>query len=459
MKKIIITLLLSLFFSFSCSISSNNSTIDNGNIIDASIDTNTSNGNDDAGDSDASTSDNDDDDTGSIDAGMNDDDDDNTSDDDDDTGNDDDDTSDDDDDASDDDDDTSGDDDDDNLELPYVIVDTNQTDFYNNNIQISEPPYASNFFGQDAHFTRNAPSYQDNGDGTITDLNTGLMWQKDLLDNQFPFDDAVENATSFNLGEYDDWRLPTIKELYSLIQFSGIDPNTEDDDTSALIPFIDTDYFEFEYGDTSQGVRIIDSQFWSSTEYVSTTMINNATTFGVNFADGRIKGYPTAKGAGGVERVHYVRYVRQNTDYGKNNFIDNDDNTITDVATGLMWTKDDSALGLTWQEALTWVKDKNTESHLGYSDWRLPHAKELQSIVDYSRSPDTTSSAAIDPLFNCTQVQNEGNNDDYPFFWTGTTHVRRQDDTLKGMNAVYLSFGRFSVLLNREHPIMCTRLR
>jgi hypothetical protein len=57
-----------------------------------------------------------------------------------------------------------------------------------------------------------------------------------------------------------------------------------------LIPFIDTEYFDIAYGDTQAGERIIDAQFASSTKNVSLTM-NDETLFGVNFADGRIKGY------------------------------------------------------------------------------------------------------------------------------------------------------------------------
>ena len=130
--------------------------------------------------------------------------------------------------------------------------------------------------------------------------------------------------------------LRTIKELYSLIDFRGGFSITEADS----VPFIDTDYFEFFYGDESAGERLIDVQVWSATEYVSTTMHGDATVFGVNFADGRIKGYPrdVSPGSSGPNRL-LARYVRGNPDYGKNRLVDHGDGTVSDLATGLMWTK------------------------------------------------------------------------------------------------------------------------
>jgi hypothetical protein len=234
--------------------------------------------------------------------------------------------------------------------------------------------------------------------------------------------------------------LPAIKQLYSLSDFRGGDPSSyQGSDTSILTPFIDTDYFDFGYGDTSAGERIIDAQYWSSTEYVSTTMGGDATVFGFNFADGRIKGYPRDLGPGGSPMIEYVRCVRGNPDYGVNQFVDNGDGTVTDGATGLMWAQTDSGSGMNWQSALAWVQTKNSENYLGYNDWRLPNAKELQSIVDYTRSPDTTSSAAIDPVFTSTQIDNEAGNDDYPFYWAGTTLASWNGS---GSEGVYVAFGR-----------------
>ncbi|MDP7126206.1 MAG: DUF1566 domain-containing protein [Candidatus Marinimicrobia bacterium] len=322
----------------------------------------------------------------------------------------------------------------------YKVVDTGQEKFYNNTEEITPPSPGEDFYGQDAHFDGYQPSYSDNGDGTVTDLNTGLMWQKAVSD-KMTFDEALAGADTFSLADYDDWRLPTIKELYSLILFSGVDPSGwQGSDTDLLTPFIDAAIFEFEYGDESAGERIIDAQYWSSTIYVSTTMNGDETAFGVNFADGRIKGYPAEPvGPPGQEFImtSFVKYVR-GSEYGVNDFIDNGAGTITDQATGLMWTQDDSETGLNWEEALSWVAQKNTDSYLGYDDWRLPNAKELQSIVDYTRSPETTNSAAIDPLFTCSVITDEDGEDNYPFYWTGTTHANMQ---VNGKYAVYVSFG------------------
>ena len=101
-------------------------------------------------------------------------------------------------------------------------------------------------------------------------------------------------------------------------------------------------------------------------------------------------------------------------------FSDNGDGTVTDQATGLMWMQQDSGAGMNWQDALAWAESLELAGH---DDWRLPDAKELQSILDYTRCPDTTGSAAIDPVFSCTPITNEFPALDYPWYWTGTTHA------------------------------------
>ena len=146
-------------------------------------------------------------------------------------------------------------------------------------------------------------------------------------------------------------------------------------------------------------------------------MRDNATVFGVNFADGRIKGYPRDIGRDGEPMQAVRRAGPRQPDYGKNHFVDNDDGTICDLATGLMWSKADSGKGMNWQRCPGLVRASSQLA--GHGDWRLPSAKELQSIVDYTRAPDAADASrrgpAIDPIFSMTDGES--------WFWTGTTHL------------------------------------
>ncbi len=336
--------------------------------------------------------------------------------------------------------------------VPYMIVDTAQIRCYSNDTEIGFPKPGAHFFGQDAQYIGNEPLYKDNGDGTVTDLNTRLMWQSDP-GQKMTFTQAVEGASKCRVGGYKDWRLPTIKELYSLILFSGTDPDPMSQNSSMQRPFIDSKYFKFQYGNPDRGERIIDSQFATSTKYVSTTMRGDETMFGVNFADGRIKGYGMRSPRTRADKTFHVLYVRGNKNYGRNDFKDNNDGTVTDKATGLMWMKVDSGKlkagknkdgKMNWKEALHWAE--NLE-YARYSDWRLPNVKELQSIVDYTRSPATTNSAAIDPVFETTSFIAEGSQKDYPCYWSGTTHASLS----RASTAAYVAFGRsFGWMPNRR---------
>ncbi len=253
------------------------------------------------------------------------------------------------------------------------------------------------------------------------------MWQKSLPNAKYTYAECVDYADTCTLAGYKDWRLPTIKELYSLILFSGQTGMSE----VTSIPYLDTDYFDFRFGGTvNPSERHIDAQYATCTIYKGTTMNGNETMFGVNFVDGRIKGYPTSKD-------FEIKLVRGRTNYGSNDLTDNGNGTITDSATGLMWDKSGSSEGMNWEQALTWVQQKNSENYLGNNDWRLPNAKELQSIVDYERSPSHTNSAAISPLFEVPEITDEGGNINYPFYWASTTH----DDGPMPNKAVYVCFG------------------
>lgn len=317
------------------------------------------------------------------------------------------------------------------------VVDTAQDRCFDASAEIPCATPGSAWGGQDAWYQGAQPSLTDNGDGTVTDGVTGLMWQKSP-GPKVTYAQAQAGAASLTLAGHSDWRLPTIKELYSLIRFDGIEPSCCE--TLAMCPniqpFLDNTVLDFAYGDTTTGDRVIDAQYASSTVYVGSSELGTL-AFGVNFADGRIKGYPTGM-VGGKTMTLFARYVR-GAAYGDNAFVDNGDGTVTDQATGLTWLQEDSgafgAAGLDWKEALQWAESLE---FAGHDDWRLPTAKELQSIVDYGRSPASSSSPALDPVFQATPILDEGGASTWGYYWTGTTHV---DAAGGGSKAVYVAFG------------------
>jgi hypothetical protein len=71
----------------------------------------------------------------------------------------------------------------------------------------------------------NAETYTDNGDGTVTDTVTGLMWQKAVATGIFTQPQAVAFCPTLTLGTHSDWRLPTIIELTSIVDLGQSNPS------------------------------------------------------------------------------------------------------------------------------------------------------------------------------------------------------------------------------------------
>jgi len=112
----------------------------------------------------------------------------------------------------------------------FKLPDTGQTKCYQ-----TVPPFgqiACAGTGQDGEYNINPMSYTDNGNGTVTDNVTGFMWQKQDDGNVYNWYqatgtyDATYNPTtqdvcsSLNLGGHSDWRLPSRKELITLVDYS-----------------------------------------------------------------------------------------------------------------------------------------------------------------------------------------------------------------------------------------------
>ena len=305
----------------------------------------------------------------------------------------------------------------------WRVPGTAQEGCFSNDARMDCPAAGASFFGQDGQRPGPRQSFQARSDGTVSDPVTGLTWTRALA-GPLSWDEAQAAAAALRTGGHTDWRVPTIKELYTLIDFRGWFAPT----AAQSRPCIDTTTFEFAYG---EGPRFFDVQLWSSTAYVATTMNNDATIFGVNFADGRIKGYPRYQpgSRGAVPQLMRVRFVRGPA-YGTNEYRDNGDGTVTDRGSGLIWQQRDDGRTRNWRDALAYCTALRLA---GQADWRLPDAKELHSIVDYTRAPAVTQGAALAPPLQASTAES--------YYWTSTTVFDGPPDVMY-TRAVYFAFGR-----------------
>ncbi len=108
------------------------------------------------------------------------------------------------------------------------------------------PAAGEPLYGQDAQFPRIPSSYTTSPDGlTVKDNVTGLMWQKDYEYRMLgtvswvEIQDKITEINAKHVGGFGDWRLPTIKELYSLW------------DGSTGWPYIDNAHFPITSRDES----------------------------------------------------------------------------------------------------------------------------------------------------------------------------------------------------------------
>ncbi|MDT8446583.1 MAG: DUF1566 domain-containing protein [bacterium] len=143
------------------------------------------------------------------------------------------------------------------------VPDTGQTSCYDNSTAITCPSAGQNFYGQDAQYqpSLNQQSYTDNGDGTVTDNLSGLVWQRCSAGLSgancatgtaatYTWADAGTYCTDNTAGlPGTGWRLPTKTELSWIVRSQG------------SAPFIDTTAFP----------ATVSSDYWTSTSYALLT--------------------------------------------------------------------------------------------------------------------------------------------------------------------------------------------
>ncbi|MBP5434966.1 DUF1566 domain-containing protein [bacterium] len=261
---------------------------------------------------------------------------------------------------------------------------TGQNKCYNASSSMTCPGSSSaDFFGQDAQYAAQGVCTPQSftvqtisSQKVVLDNNTGLMWQQTIPTSTYTWANAVSYCENLEYAGYTDWRLPTPKELLTIV------------DNSKYNPAIDTTYFP----------NTPSSYFWSSSTFVYYT---DAAWY-VDFNYGYVyNDYKT--------NSYYVRCVR-GAALPTGSFTSTTvqgDVIVTDTETGLVWQKT-YVSGKTWQQALSYCESL---TYAGYSDWRLPNKNELASLINYEKDS---------PASDFPDMLSTG-------FWSSSNHVGKID--------------------------------
>ena len=154
--------------------------------------------------------------------------------------------------------------------------------------------------------------------------------------------DFIHALNDANYGNYSDWRLPTVEELRFIVDYEN------------CYPSINNSFFP----------NTIAQPYWSYSLWNTLNYI-----WIVGFSPG---GY-----IGESYENYYVRAVRGNR-LSANTFVDNQNETVTETVSKLMWQKSTADDAMTWEQAIAFCE---CSKKAGYEDWRLPSINEQTSLL------------------------------------------------------------------------------
>jgi hypothetical protein len=215
-------------------------------------------------------------------------------------------------------------------------------------------------FGQDGHYLLRPPALTVVGD-TVEDGVTSLTWQRTSTGRFNWFEASGTHHVEYNpfvrdvcgtlaLGGFDDWRLPSVRELATLLRYGG-------------------------------GAHLDLAAFPAGAGASWTASQDSSDLFEVPYAVDFLAGVLT-RGAGTRATALDVRCVRGPA-WGVSSFVAQGDGTVLDGGTGLQWQAVPDAAARTWTEALAYCEGLSLGGPTPslHDDWRLPSVSEAMTIV------------------------------------------------------------------------------
>jgi hypothetical protein len=213
----------------------------------------------------------------------------------------------------------------------------------------------------------NPASYSDNGDGTVTDNVTHLVWQKAVTTSQaFTWCDAINYCATLPLAGR-TWRLPTRIELLSLVDFTRTSPAIN----ATAFPNVPGSKYH-----------------WTSSPWVVSQAAGKAQdSWIVNFYEG------LASNAVDRTLLEFARCVSAPAEgpLPSPRYAQVATGEVRDVDTGLIWAQMGSSATTDFATAQSTCAGLGLNGHT----WRTPSIKELSTLVD-EVPPLNNVSPAID---------------------------------------------------------------
>ena len=280
--------------------------------------------------------------------------------------------------------------------LPHIC--SGQTKCYDMEKEIECPAKGEEFYGQDAQYA--ALGYclpqsftikvSDKGEKTVVDNNTGLEWQQEVMPvAMISLDEAKNYCANLDIGNHNDWRLPSMDELSTLLYYDNS-------------PTINLEYFPDTPSDN----------FWTSSRDMNDMYISY---YIINFKDADKGAVISTNFMESVSRQASIRCVRGEiyesvsktrflVEFGEESFKGNSDTNL--IWKGLMGNFDNS---FSWGARLKYCEDLD---FIGLSDWRLPNVRELETITAdevhfYSGSSSTTYAWSPEEHFGVTSYKDD----------------------------------------------------